>query len=406
MRLPLIRSAVLLATLMAACQDASLPDVPEVSDGSLMTATDCRRPAPAVHADGAIIELATSDKPPCALLFEATGTVLRSRQPGKEPDPAGYMAMDPTGRFFSGSSDPGTIAIWNADGSFVRTIGRPGAGPGELGTSPGALGPYFDAKGNLQVRDNGLMWTVFSKDLEFVRRFGVREFGGTWGYTAVLGDGSIISSKWMRTAPAHFFRIVDTLGHVAKSFGAVGDKEAQVYDANSSGRRIAYRGGQEFWAGPADDAPIGGYDVELWSADGHRVKTLRRKAGWLKEPVSRRWLQSNERRPSPWVEALHVGADGIIIIVLGVANDKWDEYADQELSPKEREAIQYEIVDLVVEAIDPDAGIVLATRVASGGAIQALPVDWFPGTNIGHRRTEAPDGSPERTIVRYRLVEW
>jgi hypothetical protein len=58
------------------------------------------------------------------------------------------VTMDAAGRIYVSENDPAAIKVYNPDGSFIRTIGRSGQGPGEFGVAFIAV-----AGGDLFVQD-------------------------------------------------------------------------------------------------------------------------------------------------------------------------------------------------------------------------------------------------------------
>jgi hypothetical protein len=88
--------------------------------------------------------------------------------PAKEASyfPKGAMVfVDAAANLFVTDSGNRRVQMFDKTGSFVRTIGRQGQGPGEY-MFPGGLN--FDAEGNIWI-DSGRQMVVFSKDGLFVR---------------------------------------------------------------------------------------------------------------------------------------------------------------------------------------------------------------------------------------------
>lgn len=76
------------------------------------------------------------------------------------------VAVDESGRIFIYEHSTQDIRVFGADGDYIKTIGRKGAGPGELGNAEGII---FAHDGKLWVRDAAnARYSVFSSEGEFL----------------------------------------------------------------------------------------------------------------------------------------------------------------------------------------------------------------------------------------------
>jgi sugar lactone lactonase YvrE len=117
--------------------------------------------------------------------FSPTGEVLLTLgTPGMAGDPPRSLnqpmdvAVAPNGDVFVAEGDHsgtavGRISKFSADGSFIRSWGRPGPGPGELRIPHGLA---FDAAGRLYVADRGNHRVqIFDQDGNYIDEY--RQFG-------------------------------------------------------------------------------------------------------------------------------------------------------------------------------------------------------------------------------------
>jgi hypothetical protein len=356
---------------------------------------------------------------PCTLVFEESGVQLLPDSAGTRPDPGRRVVRDSRGIHYSANATgfPATVAVWAADGTYMRTMGRPGEGPGELSTR-GALGLYMDSRDRVHVRDGGISWSVFTPAFEFERKVPLAR-GGTTDQTAVLDDGTILMADAGSSGGQKVFRVmaIDTLDlpaangprvlSAATSIREFGEVDAAKVAAGARAERpIAYAGGASFWAAPgAWDGT--GYTLEEWSTDGTLLRTIRRDVPWFpvgaKPPERVREGQPRSNTPPPPAFGqIHLDAEGLLITFIGVANDRW---RPEQGSFAEREAAQEEMYDAVVEVIDTRAGALLASeRMLAADALSRIAHWFFSGQASGYRVEETPLGLPVVKILDYRLV--
>ena len=136
-----------------------------------------------------------------------------------------------------------------------------GRGSGELSVR-GSIDLFLDGRDNLHVRDGSFSWSVFSPQQRFLRRVGSNMMGGLPWRTVILDDGSALASDGV-VSQGHYFRVTDSTGALARTFGPVGD-----------GRRVG--GGDQY---PTRAATLSG----------------RVRANWIRMPTSWKSGGSTER---------------------------------------------------------------------------------------------------------------
>jgi hypothetical protein len=368
----------------------------------------CPRPAAVTFAPGDTVVL-RDQEPPCRIIFRDTDIVLRADPGGARPDPGRQVVRDAQGRFYSTGAGgfPAVVSLWDEQGEYVRSFGRPGEGPGEF-SARGMLSLHIDALDRLHVRDGGPTWSVFAPDQTFLRRVPATVMGGLRGYTVILDDGRALTAQSSPGERSHHFRIVDTSGTLDRSFAP--RAPALTAQASTTERRIGSAGGDTFWAGPPSDhrgyGPDG-YTLQHWSLDGEFLLTLRREVPWFRAiwpPPDPQPEGGPAERPPVQVGILHLDDSGLLLVATAGPSEEWRPLTFQErsaLSPEE----QARWFEARIEVFDTRAGVLLASRTLTGEEMAAPPFEsLFPGTRLGARLEEDEQLLPRVRIVEYELV--
>lgn len=340
-------------------------------------------------------------RPPCRIEFRDTGIRLEAVADGSRPDPGRTVLVDSNGRYISANA-PGwgaVISVWDSRGRFMYSFGREGEGPGEL-TARGMLSLFIDGRDNLHIRDGGLRWSVFSPEHEFVRSVPAQVMGGVMEeLTVILDDGSALASGNYRGDHPHHFRVVDSAGALARTFGPV-TTASDVYLE----RPITHAGGDSFWAAP----PIDGeqeYVLEEWGLDGELRRAFRRDVSWYE------WR--GDEMTSSFVSQLHLTHNGLLYVVIPRATE---EFLDKYETPRHMEGLDeedeeralmelMELMEAVIEVIDTRSGELLASdafRIPE--MMETAAQTLFRGSMRGFRYAVGDDGMPFVEIVDVELV--
>ena len=338
--------------------------------------------------------------PPCRIEFRETGIRLEATADGSRPDPGMTVVVDSNGRFFT-SDAPGwraIISVWDSRGAYLSHFGGEGEGPGEL-SARGGVRLFIDNRDNLHVRDGSYGWSVFSPEQEFLRRVASNMMGGLPWRTVILDDGSALASDGL-VSEGHYFRVTDSAGALARTFGPVGDRSS-----GSRGRPISHAGGDTFWAGPGQlgsDA----YVMEEWGIDGTLRRALRRDVSWYQ------WDGAEEHAPR--VTQIHITRGGLLYAVVWRPTDEYvRERARVARSGgavdfrelEEQEERMDELTELVLEVIDTRSGRLLASDTYRTSDLrEILPWGLFRGSLQGYRYKENEGGLPFVEIVTLELV--
>ncbi|HWV58050.1 MAG TPA: hypothetical protein VNZ57_11425 [Longimicrobiales bacterium] len=141
-----------------------------------------------VTRDPAWVIIEDAEAPPRVMNVVPTGVRLRLALDDSISLPAPPVPLDSRGRFYTATYNPGEIALWAPDGSYVRTIGRRGDGPGEMrGTVIGVVGP-----GDTLHAPGGSVWSVFDSAGTFVRC--LQNDPGHPIYVHALPDNTLLST--------------------------------------------------------------------------------------------------------------------------------------------------------------------------------------------------------------------
>ena len=354
----------------------------------------CVRPAARPVNAGEVITLRDADSRGCTLTFRPTGVRLLPATDGSRPDPGTRLVMDKAGRFYTANARgyPGTIAVWGADGAFLRTIGREGQGPGEL-SARGAVSMFMDAKDNLHVRDGSQSWSTFDTAGRFVKRVSSQELGGFPSNTAVLDDGTVLTGMMVPSGAGNYFHRAGLDGKPIRSFGPITGQPGVTQ--SRAERTIAYAGGTEFWAAPATGDPRG-YVLERWSTDGKLLQTIKRDVPWFR--ASGGGPRGREDPRPPQVSALHLDDAGLLIAMAVTPNEKWRYVADAA----ERRRVEDEFYDLRIDVIDTRSGTLLSSERHSAAQARQFFREFVPRRSLVYHVGETADGLP---VVELRRIE-
>ena len=342
-------------------------------------------------------------KPPCRLVFRETGLRLVAVSDGSRPDPGRTVLRDSKGLFYSANARGfgSVISVWDEKGGYLRSFGGGGEGPGEFSEN-GIVNLFLDGRDNLHVRDGGLSWSVFSPRQEFLRRVSAVLMGGSMGRTVILREGTALTSGRGDHDGANYFHLVDSAGTLRRSFGPVEDAVSRSgRSGRSLRRRIAYGGGDTFWAGPTSGGAHA-YLLEEWGIDGRLRRAFRRDAPWYE------WR--GEERTSASVVQLHVFETDLLFVAVYLPSGAMAEaYAEARkqgrLRPTTEERLA--LAEVVLEVIDVRSGELLASERHKAAKVrEEVPQAFFGGGRLGYTYKEegAEGGLPSVEIVALELA--
>jgi hypothetical protein len=355
------RSAELAEYGAARCEgESTVAAAPSVKVAAVSAADSA---GPATATQGALVDVVELPEYPCELLLSLR-TVITGTQSGTVPYPVGVVARNSGGQLFTDTDLPGVIAVWDSMGNFITTIGNSGRGPGEMS---GWSIPYVGADDKLHVRDSESMWSVFASDGTFIRRYSARSAGIGPLNTIILDDGRTLSSRSQFTGQLDArFVLADTAGDVERAIGTPYQMSDNLPEV------LTYSRGSTFWV--AREYDFGGdYKLEEWDVSGHQLRALSRSADWL----PRRGEPGSARSGAPPLREMrvhvHLEPSGLLVTVVRMNDDGY------------------------IELLDPDAGLVLASRAF--GLDDKVPRIFLVRSRTGIRSRITDAGSTEIEVI-------
>jgi len=331
------------------------------------------------------------NEPPCEIVFVSTGIVLSADPNGVRPDPGSFHARDSRGRYFTNSiSEPGVVAVWDSTGTFARTIGRPGEGPGEFSRS--VVQPWVTT-GDTLVFYNSRRFTIFDGEGTLIGTIPSRlPMSLRSGSYAVAPGGLVVVGEAYRSSQGRSVSLITMAGEHIRSYG---DSSPPVAAGSDNGlRTVAMQGDDRFWASLL---PHEGYAFEYWTFDGDWLQSVRREASWTPRPLKAPAAQTGSRYVPFKVASLSVDEDGLLYALTLRMKDGVD------LSVRAaNDSVESELFEVRLEVIDPIAGRVLARLgpVSGIGVYTDFPTQ-FTGTRFGSRRVRTVDDLTNWEIVEF-----
>ena len=280
----------------------------------------------------------------------------------------------------SGIVGGGQINVYSAAGHRVRTIGRKGAGPGELGhtvrlvVGPGDTLTVLD-ESNLRVQ------TVTSAG-DYVRSFPtpvrVRSF-------ALLPGGDLLYYRSPTNAEDPLFHLVGPNGAEVARFGKTSDVALDVEMWSVSPARPT-----GFWT-----ASYWNYELQRWRAVDTLEQILSRRADWF--PVNAPYPENPFRTALPPPALIHIWEDSIgrVWTYSLVPDPNWKPGGSLRPSPEWFRSTY----DMVVEVIDvPRARLIASSR-------HDTKLGVICGSALLYTVVETPGGDTRVQVLEPVLVE-
>lgn len=360
-----------------------------------VAAAPCTRPPARQTADGATITLTETARFPCTLQFVSTAIALRADSGGAVEEIGSDVARGPDGRFYTSMGASGKVSVWNPDGSWRRNFGALGQGPGEF--ARGEKNILFDKGGRLFIGDNNRRWSIFTPAYDYVGTIPAGMMGtGASSSATLLDDGALLSSFGAAGGAFRIYAVNDTtapIPPVVRAFGPASPAGA---------RRISHSGGNTFWAAPPDGAGLG-YVLQLWRTDGTLVRTLSRDVPWMPAGDA---AKLGSAPPPPEMEVMHEDGTGLVFVLMMVPNKTLLDLTPAERRNRAAGSPADKAIDIYVEVVDGNAGVVLASigPIHPSEAMKVVPLGYLRGTRLGYRREEDADGFPIMRIVEGQLT--
>jgi hypothetical protein len=298
-----------------------------------------------------------------------------------------HLVQDGQGRFLIAHDDVADeVGVYDSSGSFLRTLGRRGQGPGEWSRIH-----HLDAKGRfVYVADPGNgRETVLDQGLAAVRAIPLR---GSPRDVLVVSDSLRVFNTLLNTSdlagyPLH---VVDLQGRLTASFGDGGgvvrrDREVDAW------RRLAAASDGGFWASHTSR-----YLIERWTIAGERTLTVERAAAWFPDGSGKPAWEGADVPPRPLVAGVWEDAEGLLWVAVAVPDPEWRKALSVTPDGAGYSALPGDYYDTMIEVLDPSS-----RRVVAGGRFD------FMGHFTGNLRIaayrEETAGMPWIDVFRIRI---
>lgn len=287
----------------------------------------------------------------------------------------------------------GRFYVFAPDGTFRRTVGRKGRGPGEYSIPDDFRVLPGDS---LEVVDYfGFRITTLSPSLDVVR---TRPTGPLGHQIAFLPDGRHVIAGSVRSAvsiglPLHLV----SAGKIVRSFGA--DPPIQsVANSMRMWRSLASAKGGAVWS-----SELLRYVIEQWDSSGTRRMRLERTAPWF-QPQREYGVSSDPSRPPrPGLVFIDTDSVGMIWTAIRIPDADYPSAFVEGFDPYGRrtDVVQdlNRYYDTVVEVIDPERKAVV------GRANMDENVQGFAGNGFVFTYELRGEGYPVVSVWRLRLPQ-
>jgi hypothetical protein len=307
----------------------------------------------------------------CRLSFEPIAVVYDlDGRAGMSPPAPQSMLRTSTGNLFLTTTNPFAPLYFDEHGTFVRTLGTPGQGPGEynmpmwLATGPGDTVWTFDAA--LQRR------TAWSPDGSFLI---TRPLPVSLPHAAVLEDGDLVMTGPVM-AGVHVGRPmhrVSAAGELLNSFGDVVPFDRAGHLPGWIRRVLAPSKDGGLWASFRTE-----YRIERYGSDGRVRRTLERPASWFpaRDPAKPTSLAVDG--PQPTITSIVEDEEGLVRVLISLPAAQWQQgIGERQLQPGfEAAGVYYtpvldyrKVFNFMVEIIDPVSNVVVVSHRGDGYAI-------------------------------------
>ncbi len=360
-------------------------------------ASPCRRGEP---NRAKVVTIDRSASYPCVIKMSDVIAQLRATVSDSFPPPDHYAWLLADGRYVTGAgaNSKQKLLVWGADGTLVRSYDKTGEGPGEL---PGGHNFFIlssPKSDSLYVVDRRNIWSVFTMDLRFVRSFSAAT-ARSRSALLVMSDGTIVSAGGDSGEGGPY--TIHTRNLKGELLARI--KNYSEGSGFADYPAIAASGPSTFWVTPRQGTP-GKLSLEEWTTSGELLRTIHRVLPGAPEEGFRLHLHDDgaplETRQYPEYPLLWVDETGLIWVGAVVSDWALGEQAEARVDP----AVDDIPLDLRLEVIDPDGGVVLASAIIE--SVTETPFDThLPGTQRVVKNQVDELGFNWQTIFQLHLQE-
>lgn len=262
------------------------------------------------------------------------------------------------------------VTVLDARGNVVAPIGVEGHGPGEF-LAPSYVGST-PADSILIIDPPNARLSIFDSTLSFVRSIPVPP---TTLWAVAVHGGFVVNARVSTPGRAGLpLHRLGEDGEIKASFGAT-TPVLLPWQPGAYRRQVAMSPEGNLWLIPY----AGSYSIELWSPGGRLLRRLRRVVDWYPDSDAS-WDQIEGRPPFPRVRGFWRDDDGLLWVVTSVPAGDWRAGLGETRLVEGRRYYTIEdyskTFDSIVEVIDPEAAVVVASRRVDDG----IAVFVRPGT--------------------------
>lgn len=293
----------------------------------------------------------------CEIVLEHVVTLGDREGPGQVAVPSAAIVRDSKGNYYVAHSSQ--VFVFDPAGTFLRTFGRRGDGPGEY---KGIGHLRFRAGDTLEIYSRARR-TVLAPDLSVVS---TNRVGVSYLQSVFLGDARAVVNHPL-TAPGRIgypLQLVNDSGQIVRSFGVLGEPHYRSGEPLKLRRPLAPGPdeGSVWSVGRAD------YLIELWDTTGARLAALQRDVDWFEPHVLDRFEGPNGPPPQPGVSLVTRGQGGRLWLTVFVPAENWrDAYTRGQDGGWEVKPESFaKLWDTRLEVVDPSVGQLVVSRLFRG----------------------------------------
>ena len=269
----------------------------------------------------------------------------------------GWLARDSRGRIYHRNMFvESVVLVFDSSGHFKQIIGRRGGGPGEFINIYGLMVGQGDTLYVFDQLDQA--YTKIGPDHRTAQR---TRHGIRIHETIELSPGRLVINGTV-SRPAHEGYVLHEVqdDSIVRPLGAyVPPERRDRFHAAGLYRQLARVSDTTFWAAHYDS-----YTLELWTTSGRMLRRLVRRPEWF-EIADTRTLAG---RINPFPHDLQIDSAGNLWVMFHVRNRNWQTLAIEGPPAipdmpnlQSKTGSFYDLISGVIEVIDPERGIVLAS---------------------------------------------
>lgn len=292
--------------------------------------------------------------PPASELGEvALSLAVRLGESGPGAGPLGRIAISPDSSILAVTDvfNPDQVNLYSSTGEHLRTLGGRGDGPGEFQNVMWvtAVADSVFVYDNVHARE-----TLYTFDGTYHRSR--RMVPNLWRAVPFAGGRTVVNAYDPAAARAGAPLHVVVEGRIVTAFPPP-ERPFDGADRPLLRRALAAESDSTLWMARRTE-----YGIELWSITGAPILRLERDVDWF-VPHEDRGAILPDAAPRPRVWDLHRSPEGLLWVLLHVADERWqDQFDPARPADMSFTGHFHEYRNSIVEVIDPEDGRLVASR--------------------------------------------